>query len=54
MKVAGETQPLPLHPLGERVVRAQPPAPEWQPVPQSPHIEVNRQGQLRTHLPMPK
>ena len=28
--------------------------PEWQPLPHAPCIEVNRQGQLRTNLPLPK
>jgi hypothetical protein len=41
-------------PLGERVERRPPAKPEWQPLPHAPSIEVNRQGQLRTNLPLPK
>jgi len=54
MKVAGEPDPAPWKPLGERVVRRPPAAPEWQPLAEAPCIEVNRQGQLRTNLPLPK
>jgi hypothetical protein len=54
MKVAGETEPVPWRPLGERVLRQPPPPPEWQPLSHAPSIEVNRQGQLRTNLPLPK
>jgi hypothetical protein len=54
MKVAGETEPAPWQPLGERVVRQPPAQPEWQPLPHAPSIEINRQGQLRTNLPLPK
>ena len=54
MKVAGEPAPAPSKPLGERVVRQQPAQPEWKPLPEVPYIEVNRQGQLRTNLPLPK
>jgi hypothetical protein len=41
-------------PIGERVVRQSPAQPEWRPLAQAPHIEVNRKGQLRTNLPLPK
>ena len=55
MKVAGESsEPAPWQPLGERVVRPSPPTPEWKPLTGAPCIEVNRQGQLRTNLPLPK
>jgi hypothetical protein len=54
MKVAGETEPAPWKPLGERVVPQPPAAPEWKPLAHAPCIEVNRQGQLRTNLPLPK
>jgi hypothetical protein len=54
MKVAGETEPEPWRPLGERITRSPPSKPEWQPLPHAPCIEVNRQGQLRTNLPLPK
>ncbi len=54
MKVAGESEPRPWQPLGERVMRPTPQRPEWQPLAQAPAIEVNRQGQLRTNLPLPK
>ncbi len=54
MKVAGESEPAPWQPLGERVARPQPSQPEWQPLSHAPCIEVNRQGQLRTNLPLPK
>jgi hypothetical protein len=54
MKVAGESQPGPWQPLGERVVRQPPAQPEWKPLPHAPCIEVNSQGQLRTNLPLPK
>ena len=54
MKVAGETEPEPWRPLGERIAHSPPSKPEWQPLPHAPCIEVNRQGQLRTNLPLPK
>jgi hypothetical protein len=54
MKVAGESEPVPWQPLGDRVMRQAPTRPEWQPVTDVPCIEVNRQGQLRTNLPLPK
>ena len=54
MKVAGEPEPAPWQPLGDRVVRQPPTLPEWQPLPHAPSIEINRQGQLRTNLPLPK
>ena len=54
MKIAGERDPGPCQPLGERVQRPKPMEPEWQPLPHAPRIEVNRQGQLRTNLPLPK
>jgi hypothetical protein len=54
MKVAGEPAPTPWQPLGERVTRQPPPPPEWKPVVDAPGIEVNRDGQLRTNLPLPK
>ena len=54
MKVAGEQEPAPWQPLGERVMRPQPVQPEWKPLAHAPCIEVNRQGQLRTNLPLPK
>jgi hypothetical protein len=54
MKVAGEVPPAPWKPLGERVTPQAPARPEWQPLPHAPCIEVNRQGQLRTNLPLPK
>jgi hypothetical protein len=54
MKVAGESDPVPWQPLGERVARPQPQQPEWQPLAHDRGIEVNRQGQLRTNLPLPK
>ena len=54
MKVAGESEPVPLRPLGERVMRQASPQPEWKPLAHAPCIEVNRQGQLRTNLPLPK
>ena len=54
MKVAGEPEPERWRPLGERVAHTPPAKPEWQPLPHAPCIEVNRQGQLRTNLPLPK
>jgi len=54
MKTAGEPDPVPWKPLGERVQPMKPQAPEWQPLAHAPHIEANRQGQLRTNLPLPK
>jgi hypothetical protein len=54
MKVAGESEQTPWKPLGDRVVRQPPTLPEWQPLPHTPSIEVNKQGQLRTNLPLPK
>jgi hypothetical protein len=54
MKIAGESEPDPWRPLGERVMRAPPAQPEWTPLAHAPSIEVNRQGQLRTNLPLPK
>ena len=54
MKIAGEPDPAPSQPLGPRVQRQLPLKPEWQPLPHAPAIEVNRQGQLRTNLPLPK
>jgi hypothetical protein len=54
MKIAGESDPRPSKPLGERVARGAPSQPEWRPLPESRYIEVNRQGQLRTNLPLPK
>ncbi len=54
MKVAGEQEPAPWQPLGERGARPQPAQPEWKPLAHAPCIEVNRQGQLRTNLPLPK
>ena len=54
MKVAGESEPRPWRPLGERIVRQPPAPPEWKPLAHAPCIEVNRQGQLRTNLPLPK
>ena len=54
MKIAGEQPPAPWQPLGERVMRPQPLQPEWKPLAHAPCIEVNRQGQLRTNLPLPK
>ena len=54
MKVAGEPEPPPWKPLGDRVVRPPPSPPVWQPLHHAPCIEVNRQGQLRTNLPLPK
>jgi hypothetical protein len=54
MKVAGESDPTPWQPLGERVSRPQPAEPEWKPLSHAPRIEVNREGRLRTNLPLPK
>jgi hypothetical protein len=54
MKTAGEPDPAPWKPLGDRVQSSKPKMPEWQPLPHAPCIEVNRQGQLRTNLPLPK
>jgi hypothetical protein len=54
MKTVGEPDPAPWKPLGERVATSKPKLPEWQPLPHAPCIEVNRQGQLRTNLPLPK
>jgi hypothetical protein len=54
MKTPGDPDPAPYQPLGERVQRPQPSQPEWQPLSHAPCIEVNRQGQLRTNLPLPK
>jgi len=54
MKTAGETDPAPVQPLGDRVQAPKPVRPEWQPLAHAPCIEVNRQGQLRTNLPLPK
>jgi hypothetical protein len=54
MKTPGEPDPVPQPPLGDRVQRAKASLPEWQPLPHAPCIEVNRQGQLRTNLPLPK
>jgi hypothetical protein len=54
MRTAGEHDPAPSRPLGERVQRPKPSLPQWQPLPHAPCIEVNRQGQLRTNLPLPK
>lgn len=39
--------------LGKKVEKPAPAPPEWQPVPGSPHIQRNAQGQLRTKLPGP-
>ena len=41
-------------PLGKPVPKPAPEAPEWAPKPGSPGIEVNRAGQMRTNLPLPK
>jgi len=54
MKVAGESEPAPWQPLGQRVTPTPPSRPEWQPLPHAPCIEVNKQGQMRTNLPLPK
>jgi hypothetical protein len=54
MKTAGEPDPAPWKPLGERVQHSKPKLPEWKPLPHAPCIEVNRKGQLRTNLPLPK
>jgi hypothetical protein len=54
MKTAGEPDPVPWKPLGERVQSPAPRLPEWRPLEHAPCIEVNRQGQLRTNLPLPK
>ena len=54
MKIAGEPEPGPCRPLGERVQHQKPSQPQWQPLPEAPCIEVNRQGQMRTNLPLPK
>ena len=54
MKIAGESDPRPHQPLGERVARPAPAQPDWRPLPDAPGIEVNRQGQLRTNMPLPK
>jgi hypothetical protein len=54
MRTVGESDPVPSRPLGERVQPAKQSLPEWQPLPHAPCIEVNRQGQLRTNLPLPK
>jgi len=54
MRVAGEPTPRPAGPLGERVPRPQPAPPDWRPQAGTPGIEVNRQGQLRTNLPLPR
>lgn len=53
MKVPGDPHPQPAGPLGQRVERPHPVLPEWRPLPGSPGIEVNRQGQWRTNLPLP-
>jgi len=54
MRTAGEPDPKPAKPLGERVHRPQPKMPEWQPLQHSPCIEIDRHGRLRTNLPLPK
>jgi hypothetical protein len=56
MKIFGEFAPEPplWQLLGDRVVRRPPALPEWQPLAHAPYIEINRQGQLRTKLPLPK
>jgi hypothetical protein len=54
MKTVGEPDPAPWKPLGERVQYSKPKLPEWKPLPHAPCIEVNRKGQLRTNLPLPK
>lgn len=56
MRIFGEfaTEPCRWQPLGDRVVQRPPPLPEWRPLAHAPYIEVNRQGQLRTNLPLPK
>jgi len=54
MRTAGEIPPPPAGPFGERLAPARPSQPEWRPQPGNPAIEVNRQGQLRTNLPLPK
>lgn len=47
---------LPRPPSGPPEPRAPAPAPEpdWQPVPGSPGIEIDRHGRRRTNLPLPK
>ena len=48
------SSPDPLPPLGQPVPKAnKPEQPERRPVPGSPHLEVNRQGQYRTNIPPP-
>jgi len=54
MRTAGETDPKPAKPLGERVQPTKAKLPEWQPLPHSPFIEIDRHGRLRTNLPLPK
>ncbi|MET0383758.1 MAG: hypothetical protein ABW032_10100 [Burkholderiaceae bacterium] len=54
MKVAGESDPLPRKQLGDRVARQPLARPEWRPLPHAPGLEVDRQGKLRTNLPLPK
>jgi hypothetical protein len=41
-------------PFGPKVKPpAKPEPPEWQSVPDKPHLEINRKGQIRTRLPLP-
>lgn len=57
MRTAGEFDPVPWHPLGDRVQRsnAAPSKPEWQPLQDNPQIERNQNdGHLRTNIPLPK
>lgn len=40
-------------PAGEKVkTPPKPEIPEWQPVKDKPHLEINRRGQLRTNIPV--
>ena len=41
MKTAGEPDPAPWKPLGERVQRSKPKLPEWKPLPHAPCIEAS-------------
>ncbi len=56
MKIVGslDTDPFLWQCPGAPVLQPKPRLPEWRPLEHAPYIEINRQGQLRTNLPLPK
>jgi hypothetical protein len=49
-----DPEPQPFQPLGEKVDRTPPDlTPEWKPRPGSPGIYENREGRVRTDMPLP-